>query len=94
MKLWILSVISLLSFVCGIRRRIRTSKGCMVGFYGVLLHAWNITFFTMLFSRYGKFLKVDYGTKSRSRLYYATIRVSTTRLNIINLVEETMVDAV
>jgi hypothetical protein len=67
-------------------------RGAWVRLYGVLLHAWNESFFKLCVFDCGRFLRADNYTVEKDRLDFARILIATSSLNVVKRVERLLVD--
>jgi hypothetical protein len=69
-------------------------RGAWVRMYGVLIHAWNVTFFKLCVVDCGRFLWSDSCSVDKDRFDYARVLIATSSLDVVNCVEKLVVDGV
>jgi len=67
-------------------------RGAWLRLYGIMLHAWNESFFKLCVLECGCFLRTDNGSLEKERFDYARVLVSTPSLDIISVVENLLID--
>lgn len=67
-------------------------RGPCLRIYGTPLHAWNEMFFKICVSQFGRFIRADDCTVDKARLDFARVLVSTTSLEVVNLLSEVVID--
>lgn len=67
-------------------------RGAWLQVYGTPIHAWNELFFKLCVSDCGRFIRSDECTVDKARLDYARILISTTSLEVVNVISEVIID--
>jgi hypothetical protein len=67
-------------------------RGAWVRLYGILLHAWNESFFKLCVLDCARFLRADNYTVHKDILDFARVLIATSSLDVVKRVERLMVD--
>ena len=67
-------------------------RGAWLRLYGILIHAWNETFFKLCTLDCGRFLRTDSCSVDQERFDYARVLIATSSFEIINCIGELMID--
>jgi hypothetical protein len=67
-------------------------RGAWLRLYGILLHAWNETFFKLCVIDCGRFLRTDSCSTDKARFDFARVLIATSSLEVVNCVEKLVID--
>ncbi|KEH26262.1 DUF4283 domain protein [Medicago truncatula] len=73
---------------------VKFERGVWVRIYGILIHAWNSSFFKLAVLDCGRFLRLDNCTVAKDRFDHARILLAMSSLEVINVTEKIVIDGV
>jgi len=80
------------NIVCWENNVVSFQKGAWLRLYGILLHAWNESFFKLCVLYCGRFIHSDSCSVEKERLDYALVFIVTSSFEIINCSEALLID--